>query len=70
MKNNKFKTVLGIILVIAAIITLVITAIWSTVLHFMNPDMTDLRVLIDYPYLGVIALVSIVSYMIGERLIR
>lgn len=47
--NNNIKTTIGMILILIAFIALIIAAIWSMIFNFQNPDMTDLRLVIENP---------------------
>lgn len=70
MKNNKIKTIIGMVLIIIAIIAAVGSAIWSWVFNLMNPDMTELRLFIENPYPTIIAIVSTIGLMIGRVLMK
>ena len=67
--NYNTKTILGLIFILIAFITLIIAAIWSIVFQFQNPDMTELRLLIENPYPTVVAIISLIGFMVGKTLI-
>lgn len=64
--KNKIKTIISAALIIIAFIACVASAIWALVFKFMNPDMTEMRLLIENPYPTIICIVSIVALMVGK----
>jgi hypothetical protein len=69
MKNNNIKTIIGIILIIVAFVAIIVSAIWALVFHFMNPDMTELRLFLENPYPTIIAIISVAGLMVGKFLL-
>jgi hypothetical protein len=67
MKNKIF---IGIVLIIIAIVALITSVIWHWVFNLMNPDMTELRLLIENPYPTIIAIASTIGLMIGRVLME
>ena len=67
--NNNIKTTIGMILILIAFIALIIAAIWSMIFNFQNPDMTDLRLVIENPGPTIIAIVSLIGFGVGKTLI-
>ena len=66
MKNNKIKTIIGITLMIITFVACIVSAIWAIIFHFMNPDMTELRLFLENPYPTIIVFVSAVVLMVGK----
>lgn len=66
MKKNNIKTIIGMALIIIAFIAIVASAIWALVFHFMNPDMTELRLFIKNPYPTIICIISVAGLMVGK----
>lgn len=66
MKKNNIKTIIGMALIIIAFIAIVASAIWALVFHFMNPDMTELRLFLENPYPTIICIVSVAGLMVGK----
>ena len=67
--KNKITTTVGMILILGAFIALIIAAIWSTIFRFQNPDMTDLRLVIENPTPTIIAIVSLIGFGVGKAFI-
>jgi uncharacterized membrane protein len=67
--NNNIKTTIGMILILIAFIAMIVAAIWSIVFNFQNPDMTDLRLVIENPGPTIIAIVSLIGFGVGKTLI-
>lgn len=70
MKNNKDLTILGCVLIIVAFVVMICCAVASTIHYFQNPDMTELRRLIEYPAPSIIAVVALVVAWIGKALLK
>ena len=68
MKNNNIKALIGVALIILAFAAIIISAIWALVFHFMNPDMTELRLLIENPYPTIITIISMLVILVGKSL--
>lgn len=69
MKNNNIKKLIGAAIIIIAFAAVIISAIWALVFHFMNPDMTELRLFLENPYPTIICIVSVVGLMVGKFLL-
>ena len=69
MKNNNIKALIGAALIILAFAAIIISAIWALVFHFMNPDMTELRLFLENPYPTIICIVSVAGLMVGKFLL-
>lgn len=67
--NNNIKTTIGMILILIAFIAMIVAAIWSMIFNFQNPDMTDLRLVIENPGPTIIAIVSLIGFGVGKTLI-
>lgn len=70
MKNKNTKTFIGAALVIIAFAAVIISAVWALVFHFMNPDMTELRLFIENPYPSIITIISLVVLLVGKSLME
>lgn len=53
------------IMFIVGIIGMIVGGIWATVFYFSNPDMTELRRLIECPEPTILCLVSYIIMRIG-----
>ena len=69
MKNNNIKTLIAVVLIFVSFVALVASAIWALVFHFMNPDMTELRLFLENPYPTIIVVVSTAGLMVGKYLL-
>ncbi len=65
----KFKEFIGAVLFFGGIIGMVICAIASGIFYFQNPDMTDLRRLIEYPEPTIWMVVCFVCEWIGVKML-
>lgn len=45
----KQKDILALLAILAATIGLIIMAVWAFALRVQNPDMTDMRFMLEYP---------------------
>lgn len=68
MKN--FKGYLGMCLFLIALVGAVALAIYSTALRFANPDMTEIRFMLEHKELFIYATGIVLSYIIGLRLLK
>ena len=67
---NKTKAILGIIMVFGGIIAVIVCTISAIIFAFQNPDMTELRRLLEYPEPSIIGLISLVIAQIGAHMIK
>ena len=65
----KIKEIIGVVLVIGGLIGLIACAVAAVIFYFQNPDMTDLRRLIEYPEPSIWAVVCLVCEAIGRSMI-
>lgn len=70
MKKNNIKTTIGAILIITSIVAVIVSAIWSAVFQIMNPDMTNMRILIENPYPTIIAIISLAVFLFSGKLMN
>lgn len=70
MKKSDVKALIGLILMAAGLLGVIICGIMGTVLYFMNPDMTELRLFLTYPWPTIGACISVFVGWIGCFLIR
>lgn len=68
MKN--FKGYLGICLFLLALVGAVALAIYIVALRFANPDMTEIRFMLEHKELLFYAVGIFLSYIIGLRLLK
>jgi chromate transport protein ChrA len=69
MKNN-VKVNICLIAIILGVLAEIVGAIWSTIFYFQNPDMTELRQLIENPIPSIIAIVGILLVGIGRSVLE
>lgn len=62
----KQKQILALIAVIAATIGLIVMAVWSIALRVQNPDMTDMRFMLEYPGFTFGSIVCLILYWFGK----
>ena len=62
----KIKTVIGVLLIIAALIGMCVSCICSVVFNIQNPDMTELRLLIENPGPTIAAIICCVLFFVGR----
>ena len=67
MKNTRF--VIGGSLIISGAIAMLVAVIKNMVFRFQNPDMTDMRVLIENPVSSTIGLIAVVVTLVGMKLL-
>lgn len=70
MKKSKTKTIIGLVLMIISIIGMVACAVCATVFYFQNPDMTELRRFIEFPWPTIGAVVCLAVFGIGKYAIK
>lgn len=56
------------IMMIVGLVGLLVCAIWATVLHFQNPDMTELRLFLEFPQVTIIGIVCAVIGFVGKEI--
>ena len=62
----KIKDVIGVLLIIAALIGMVVSSICAVVFNIQNPDMTELRLLIENPGPAIAAIICFVLFLVGR----
>ena len=70
MKKSKTKTIIGLVLMIISTIGMVVCAVCATVFYFQNPDMTELRRFIEFPWPIIGAAVCLAVFGIGKYAIK
>lgn len=68
MKKNNVITIIKFILIIGALIGMVVCAVSSLIFWLQNPDMTDLRRLIEFPEPTIGVMICFVVFGIGMYL--
>ena len=66
MKN--VKNIFGKVLIVAAFCMMIGSVIASVIFQFQNPDMTDIRCLIENPGPSIVAVLSFIFFGIGKML--
>ena len=59
------KKTIKAIMMIVGIMGLLICGIWATVLHFQNPDMTELRLFLEFPQVTIIGVACAIIEFVG-----
>lgn len=62
------KKTIKSIMTIFGFIGLLICGIWATVLHFQNPDMTELRLFLEFPQVTIIGVICAVIGFVGKEI--
>lgn len=70
MKKSKTKTIIGLVLMIMSIIGMVACAVCAMVFYFQNPDMTELRRFIEFPWPTIGVVVCLAIFGIGKYAIK
>lgn len=70
MKKSKTKTIIGLVLMIISTISVVACAVCATVFYFQNPDMTELRRLIEFPQPAIGVVICLAVFGIGKYIIK
>lgn len=70
MKKSKTKTIIGLVLMIISTIGMVACSVCATVFYFQNPDMTELRRFIEFPWPTIGAAVCLAVFGIGKYAIK
>lgn len=60
------KNTIKAIMMIVGFVGLLICCIWSIVLHFQNPDMTELRLFLEFPQVTIIGVFCAVIGFVGK----
>ena len=61
------KTIKALVMIVG-FIGLLICGIWATVLHFLNPDMTELRLFLEFPQVTIIGVVCAIIVFVGKEI--
>lgn len=70
MIKKSRRTTIRFALTLVSLIGMLVCVISATVFHFQNPDMTELRRFIEFPWPTIGAVVCLVVYVIGEYIIK
>ena len=70
MKKNKTKTTIRLALMIVSLMGMLACTVSATVFYFKNPDMTELRRLIEFPWPTIGCVGCLVVYGIGKYVIK
>lgn len=70
MAKKSKKTTIRFALTLVSLIGMIACVVSATVFHFQNPDMTDLRLFIEFPWPTIGAVICLVVYVIGEYVIK
>ncbi|MEE1138218.1 MAG: hypothetical protein U0M02_07045 [Acutalibacteraceae bacterium] len=62
------KKTIKAIMMIVGFIGLLICGIWATVLHFQNPDMTELRFFLEFPQVTIIGVICAIVEFVGMEI--
>lgn len=66
----KIKGIIGAVLIIGAVIGCIICMVVSIVFAIQNPDMTEMRRLIEYPAPTIWGVICVVSAVIGRYMLE
>lgn len=67
--KGRVKTIIRLVLILFSVIGMFICLISSTIFYFQNPDMTELRRLIEFPWPTIGIVVCLMVYGIGKYVI-
>lgn len=70
VRKGKIKTIIRLALMIVSLIGMFACAVSATVFYFQNPDMTELRRLIEFPWPTIGVVVCLVVFGIGTYVIK
>ena len=70
MKKSKTKTIIRLVLMIISTIGMVACAVCAMVFYFQNPDMTELRRLIEFPQPTIGVVICLAVFGIGKYIIK
>lgn len=62
------KKTIKTIMMIVGFVGLLICGVWATVLHFQNPDMTELRLFLEFPQVTIIGVICAVIGFVGKEI--
>ena len=62
------KETIKTIMMIVGFVGLLICGIWATVLHFQNPDMTELRLFLEFPQVTIIGVICAIIGFVGKEI--
>lgn len=62
--------VIRLVLISVSLIGMIACAVSAMVFYFQNPDMTELRRFIEFPWPTIGVMVCLVAYVIGEYVIK
>jgi hypothetical protein len=62
------KKTIKAVMMIVGFFGLLICGIWATVLHFQNPDMTELRLFLEFPQVTIIGVICAVVGFVGKEI--
>lgn len=70
MKKRNIKTFIGMILTFGSLVGMSMCGIAAIVFAFKNPDMTEIRRLIEYPYPTIWAIICFICCKIGANMLE
>lgn len=70
VRKSKTKTIIRLALIIVSLIGMLACSASATVFYIRNPDMTELRRLIEFPWPTIGFMACLVAYVIGEYVIK
>ena len=70
MIKKSRKTTIRFTLILISLIGMLACVISATVFYFQNPDMTELRRFIEFPWPTIGVVICLVVYVIGEYVIK
>lgn len=69
-KKSKIKTIIRLALMIISLMGMLACVVSATVFYFQNPDMTELRRLIEFPWSTIGFVACLAVYGIGKYAIK
>ena len=70
MKRNKIKTAIRLVLMIVSLIGMLACSVSATVFYIQNPDMTELRRFIEFPWPTIVGTICLAVFGIGKYVIK
>lgn len=70
VRKSKTKTIIRLALIIVSLMGMLACSVSATVFYIQNPDMTELRRLIEFPWPTIGVVVCLVVYGIGKYMIK
>lgn len=70
VNKSKTKTIIRLALMIVSLMGMLVCSVSATVFYIRNPDMTELRRLIEFPWPTIGVVVFLVVYGIGKYVIK